>query len=555
MRYPHAKLRHLEERVAFLSEELYAAMEALDMALGLGAFPATIVTLRDRDAVLRETEEKIRTLMPFKATAFYLVDEGDASFSLVRCYPEEWREFFERERPPLVEDRTIAWALGRRRGVVVGATDGLEQILIHSLATPTGVMGFFLGVLGMKKHEIPDLAMDFLSLTLLSCAGVLESFALNEHIHRLNATLQSHVASLQSSEGELCRYRDQLEEQVRERTGELARANDDLRQEIAERRRAEGELREVLDRYDRLTATAHEAVFRMAFSSDQTSRVVYLNPAAERMLGYSLAEWQEDSLLSEKVFDAESLKKVNALIDRARWGEEGIPSEVIHWRPRDGRSLIVDYSVLPEMDHQGKVLGCEVIARDITERMMLEARFRYQATHDALTGLPSRMLFSDRLALALAHARRNRSMVGLLFLDLDQFKHVNDTLGHDVGDLLLKAVAERLKGEVREMDTVARMGGDEFTVVLPDLGHPDAAGAVAERILEELKRPFVIQDKEIHIGASIGIALYPAHGATVKELMKRADMAMYAAKGAGRGTFRFWREAPPSQRSEAGGIY
>lgn len=100
MRYPHAKLRHLEERVTFLSEELYAAMEALDMALGLGAFPATIVTLRDRDAVLRETEEKIRTLMPFKGTAFYLVDEGDASFSLVRCYPEEWREFFERERPP-----------------------------------------------------------------------------------------------------------------------------------------------------------------------------------------------------------------------------------------------------------------------------------------------------------------------------------------------------------------------------------------------------------------------------------------------------------------------
>ena len=94
------------------------------------------------------------------------------------------------------------------------------------------------------------------------------------------------------------------------------------------------------------------------------------------------------------------------------------------------------------------------------------------------------------------------------------------------------------------MDTVARMGGDEFTVVLPDLEHPDAAGTVAERILEELKRPFVIQDEEIHIGASIGIALYPAHGATAKELMKRADMAMYAAKGAGRGTFRFWQETP-----------
>ncbi len=537
----HAKLRHLEERVAFLSEELYAAMGALDMALGLSAFPSTIVTLRDRDAVLRETEEKLQTLVRFKATAFYLVDESDASFFLARCTSEAWRAFFEREKMPLVEDRTIAWALGRRRAVVVGASTGDEQLLLHVLATSTGVMGFFFGVLEQKKHQIPDLAMDFLSLALLSCAGVLESFELNEHIHRLNAELQNHVACLQASEEELRHYRDQLEEQVRERTGELALANDDLRMEIAERRRAEVELREVLDRYDRLTANAHEAVFRISFHPAE--KVVYLNPAAERMLGYSLAEWQDDLHLPEKVFAPESLQTVNNLMARARKGEEILRNEVINWRTRDGRPLIVDYSVLPELDRQGKVLGCEIIARDITERMLLEAKFRYQATHDALTGLPSRVLFSDRLALALAHARRDQTLVGLLFLDLDQFKHVNDTLGHDVGDLLLKIVAERLKKQVREMDTVARMGGDEFTVVLPGVENSEAAGSVAERILKDLTCPVSLSGKEIRISASIGIALYPLHGTTVQELMKHADVAMYAAKGAGRGRFHFWQES------------
>ncbi len=532
------KIRHLEERVAFLSEELYAAMGALDMALGLSAFPSTIVTLRDRDAVLRETEEKIQTLVRFKATAFYLVDGDDASFFLARCTPEDRREFFEREKVPLVEDRTIAWALGRRRAVIVGATAGGEQLLLHALATSTGVMGFFFGVLGQRKHEIPDLAMDFLSLALLSCAGVLESFELNEHIHRLNAELQNHVACLQASEEELRRYRDQLEEQVKERTGELALANDDLRMEIAERRRAEAELREVLDRYDRHTANAHEAVFRVSFHPD---RVVYLNPAAERMLGYSLADWQNDPRLPEKVFAPESLATVNALMARAREGEETLRNEVINWRTRDGRPLIVDYAVLPELDRQGHALGCEIIARDVTERMLLEAKFRYQATHDALTGLPSRVLFSDRLALALAHARRDQTMVGLLFLDLDQFKHVNDTLGHDVGDLLLKIVAERLKKQVREMDTVARMGGDEFTVVLPGVESPEAAGSVAERILNDMAQPFSLYGGEVRVGASIGIAIYPLHGTTVQELMKHADVAMYAAKAAGRGTFRFWQ--------------
>lgn len=132
-------------------------------------------------------------------------------------------------------------------------------------------------------------------------------------------------------------------------------------------------------------------------------------------------------------------------------------------------------------------------------------------------------------------------MVGLLFLDLDQFKHVNDTLGHDVGDLLLKIVAERLKKQVREMDTVARMGGDEFTVVLPGVESPEAAGSVAERILNDMAQPFSLYGGEVRVGASIGIAIYPLHGTTVQELMKHADVAMYAAKAAGRGTFRFWQ--------------
>ena len=155
-----------------------------------------------------------------------------------------------------------------------------------------------------------------------------------------------------------------------------------------------------------------------------------------------------------------------------------------------------------------------------------------------LTGLPNRALLRDRLGQALAHARRHDAPVAVLCLDLDHFKQVNDTLGHPVGDALLRAVAERLAGCVREEDTAARLGGDEFAIVQVGMGQPGAAGALARRLVEALSAPYEVLGHQVVVGTSVGIAIAPEDGEDPDELLKRADMALYRAKADGRGVFR-----------------
>jgi diguanylate cyclase (GGDEF)-like protein/PAS domain S-box-containing protein len=173
--------------------------------------------------------------------------------------------------------------------------------------------------------------------------------------------------------------------------------------------------------------------------------------------------------------------------------------------------------------------------RDISERKAHTDALEYQALHDALTGLPNRSLFGDRLRQALLSARRNQNMFGVLLLDLDRFKDINDALGHDRGDTLLQEVTARLRGVLRATDTIARLGGDEFAVLTTDAKHPDDVVATARKILAALEGPFAIADQMVETGASIGIALYPVHGDDPTTLLRRADVAMYVAKRSGGG--------------------
>jgi diguanylate cyclase (GGDEF)-like protein len=180
---------------------------------------------------------------------------------------------------------------------------------------------------------------------------------------------------------------------------------------------------------------------------------------------------------------------------------------------------------------------------------MLEVRLLYkqleqysralesQALHDALTGLPNRRLLMDRLSLAIAHARRNTSTMAVMFLDLDGFKQINDTLGHDAGDTLLSMVADRLVAAVREEDTVARMGGDEFVIGLWELSHVDAVAALASKVILAVSQPYRIQGHDVRITASVGVGIYPLHGEAAETLMKRADLALYEAKRAGKNNY------------------
>jgi diguanylate cyclase (GGDEF)-like protein len=171
-----------------------------------------------------------------------------------------------------------------------------------------------------------------------------------------------------------------------------------------------------------------------------------------------------------------------------------------------------------------------------------EKKISYLAYHDALTGLPNRILFHDRFTIALAHAHRNQHWLAILFLDLDQFKSVNDTFGHDAGDLLLKNVALRLIGSLRASDTVFHMGGDEFVVMLTDIAAKEEAAEVAHRVLHAFVKPFTLHDGEILITPSIGISLYPFDGDNLEALIKNADAAMYQAKEQGKNNYRFYSE-------------
>jgi diguanylate cyclase (GGDEF)-like protein len=196
---------------------------------------------------------------------------------------------------------------------------------------------------------------------------------------------------------------------------------------------------------------------------------------------------------------------------------------------------------LPLRREDGSIYALCGILTDITERKDFENDIQHIAQHDALTHLPNRALFNDRLQQAIATALRNKSRLALMFIDLDKFKPVNDTYGHGVGDLLLKEVALRIQDCLRESDTAARIGGDEFVVLLPAIETEQDAGTVGEKVLDALNRPFVLAGHTLEISGSIGVAVYPEHGKDEKLLVKSADIAMYHAKKNGRNNVSMYR--------------
>ncbi len=207
---------------------------------------------------------------------------------------------------------------------------------------------------------------------------------------------------------------------------------------------------------------------------------------------------------------------------------------------QNGESRYLEIKLLPHIEEYGKVLGCFSLMTDITEYKLTEERIQRVAHHDTLTGLPNRALFNDRLDQAIRVAKRDSRQFALLFLDLDKFKRANDTLGHSAGDELLQAVAARIQHQVRESDTVARIGGDEFTVILRNITRRENAEIVARKIIAALAMPFQLgsQKQSVDIGTSIGIAVYPADAQDADALVKAADAAMYSAKQTGN-SFRF----------------
>jgi diguanylate cyclase (GGDEF)-like protein/PAS domain S-box-containing protein len=275
---------------------------------------------------------------------------------------------------------------------------------------------------------------------------------------------------------------------------------------------------------------------------DEDGCFSFLNSKVENLLGYDRGELMGRHITS--IVEEEDLEKAHYFFEQATRAQDAARTIDIALRPRESSrsKRYFELAIWPvdeadELNGSAQRYRLYGTARDITDRMEAEAFINFQAYHDLLTRLPNRSLFKDRLSMALTQASRNEQRLAVMFIDLDRFKIINDSLGHTMGDRLLQAVAQRLLACIRKGDTLSRFGGDEFTLLLPDAQSPQSAAQVAEKILESVKAPFKLGGHDIHVGASIGIAVYPEGGTTLDALIKNADIAMYRVKNTGKDGF------------------
>jgi diguanylate cyclase (GGDEF)-like protein/PAS domain S-box-containing protein len=265
-----------------------------------------------------------------------------------------------------------------------------------------------------------------------------------------------------------------------------------------------------------------------------------INPAFTKLTGYSPEEaiGQTPALLKSGRHDEAFYQELwRSLRETGHWQGE-------IWNRRKSGEIYPEWLTITEVrDELGGEHKFAGVFSDISERKESEQKIRALAYYDALTGLPNRRLFQDRLSLALPQMRRHQQQLAVMFIDLDLFKRINDTLGHDVGDEVLIEMAKRLKACVRESDTVSRMGGDEFTILQPEIKDPSNSLQLASRIVASLREPFISGDRELYVTSSVGIAIYPDDGETPEELTKNADTAMYRAKELGRNNYQLYTDA------------
>jgi diguanylate cyclase (GGDEF)-like protein/PAS domain S-box-containing protein len=305
-------------------------------------------------------------------------------------------------------------------------------------------------------------------------------------------------------------------------------------QDITPRKLAERALQKAEQKYRSIFENAVLGIFQTNLEGD----FLNVNPALARLAGYDSPKDFLNSVHSagEIYVDSKRRDELRELL----LAQKVVRDFEVEFKTREGGTRATSINVGAVADSEGKTSYLEGTVQDITERKAAEARVQFLAYHDALTGLPNRVLFEDRLAKALANARRREEPLAVLWLDLDNFKTINDSLGHSVGDLLLKQVGERLHQHTRAQDTVAKVGGDEFVFALINPGHVSRAAAAVERIRRAVARPFVVQGHVLNVTCSTGISLFPDDGADSQTLLKNADLAMYYAKENGRNNFRFF---------------
>lgn len=352
------------------------------------------------------------------------------------------------------------------------------------------------------------------------------------------ARLESEVQKRLLAEQALAKLNLNLEHLVKARTEDLSNINASLRQEIEQRKRTELEL----FKQKQLAIVTLESIGDAVITTNMQSEVTYLNPVAEKMTGWSKAEAAGRPILEVFRILNESTRKLAANPVDVVLAHNKVCGLANHTLliAKSGAEYAIEDSAAPIRDQDGNILGVVLVFHDVSDARQMAQKMTYLAEHDYLTDLPNRLLLTDRITQAISAAKRRGSKLAILFFDIDHFKRVNDTLGHEVGDQLLKVLSKKLQMCIRASDTLSRQGGDEFVVLLPELTDDAVPAEIAQKILFSIKDPISIANHELFITASIGIAVYPDDGDNVDVLTRHADAAMYHAKNSGRNNYQFF---------------
>jgi diguanylate cyclase (GGDEF)-like protein/PAS domain S-box-containing protein len=329
--------------------------------------------------------------------------------------------------------------------------------------------------------------------------------------------------------------KDKSQKKSTKQLTQLRRRIADLEKKESARTQTDQDIKASETRYRRLFETAQDGILILDAG---TGKIIDVNPFMVAMLGYAREEFLGRQLWEIGLFQDITANKI--AFERLQ-AEKYIRYEHLPLETKDGKPRDVEFVSNVYLANGKTVIQCNI--RDITERKRQERNLVHVGTHDALTRLPNRALFEDRLQIALAQAIRSLKKLAVMLLDLDRFKEINDTLGHSIGDRVLQAVGDRLTELLRKMDTVARIGGDEFLLLLSQIKHAKYALTIAQKLIEAFHKPFVVDTHEISITTSIGIVIAPDDGKDVDTLIKKADIAMYYAKEQGRDNYHLYTAA------------
>lgn len=495
---PQAELSHLRKIHAFTLHTLQQAASLGDFHIGLSS--------RDTPAnILDKTRRRIEDLIQFEVSGFYLMNESPATLSPAACHPETANARLETGFESALSNGLVARTIWDKCPLLITHPNG-DRFLLHLMHTASRVRGLFIGLLDPRDKQVPETVLSLLGNVLQNATSALESAELYAIFHRQNRELQS---------------------QVEARTAELKETVDKLEIEVGERREAQTNLARTLDNLALILNNVHDAI--IIYRPD--GRVADVNEKTLRMFSVT----REQAMSMRMPMDI-SCPRRSGDTSLAEWkGVLDKGSTIFEWSVRsNGKDSAFPVEVfLRKIVWNGKTAVLATL-RDITKRKETERQLEFLALHDPLTELPNRKLFMDRLSLAMALSQRNKTMVAVLFLDLDGFKPVNDTHGHDAGDAVLKVIAARLLDALRKSDTVARIGGDEFGVVIADLVDKRHHLAVATKIRQAVRRPMNIKGHQVSLDCSVGVAMFPGDGRDVDILLKLADERMYEDKKAGK---------------------